>query len=62
MLAGRTSFVIAHRLSPILAADKIMVLEDGVVTALGKQKELLKDRGGLYARMFRQQFAIALKD
>ena len=57
-----TSFVIAHRLSTILAADKIMVLEAGVVTALGKHKELLKNRDGLYARMFRQQFAVALID
>ncbi|MCH7944468.1 MAG: hypothetical protein IIC73_00410 [Armatimonadetes bacterium] len=54
--------MIAHRPSTILAADKIMVLEDGAVTALGKHEELLKDRDGLYARMFRQQFAVALRD
>ena len=62
LLAGRTSFVIAHRLSTILAADKIMVLEDGVATALGRHEELLQDKDGLYARMFRQQFAVALRD
>ena len=61
LLSGRTSFVIAHRLSTILAADKIMVMEDGVVTALGKHEELLQDKDSLYARMFRQQFAVALR-
>lgn len=62
LLGGRTSFVIAHRLSTILQADKILVLEDGVITAIGKHEELLKLKGGLYERMFKQQFAIALSE
>ena len=60
LLGGRTSFVIAHRLSTILRADKILVLEDGVITTTGTHEELLKVKGGLYERMFKQQFAIAL--
>lgn len=62
LLRGRTSFVIAHRLSTILAADKIVVMEDGHVTSLGKHIELLQDPNGLYARMYRQQFAVALRE
>jgi ABC-type multidrug transport system fused ATPase/permease subunit len=60
LLSGRTSFVIAHRLSTIVRADRIVVMEDGRITAMGKHDELLKDEDGLYARMFRQQFAVAL--
>ncbi|MEX2243485.1 MAG: ABC transporter ATP-binding protein [Fimbriimonadaceae bacterium] len=60
LLSGRTSFVIAHRLSTVVRADRIVVLEDGKVTAMGKHAELLQDTDGLYARMFRQQFAVAL--
>lgn len=62
LLRGRTSFVIAHRLSTIVKADKILVLEDGVITRVGTHKELLEHDEGLYARMFRQQFAVALRD
>lgn len=60
LLSGRTSFVIAHRLSTVLKADRIVVLEDGVITKVGTHKELLEDEDGLYARMYRQQFAVAL--
>jgi len=60
LLSGRTSFVIAHRLSTVVRADRIVVLEDGKVTAMGRHAELLQDPDGLYARMFRQQFAVAL--
>jgi subfamily B ATP-binding cassette protein MsbA len=60
LLRGRTSFVIAHRLSTVVKADRIVVLEDGRITAIGRHAELLKDADGLYARMFRQQFAVAL--
>jgi subfamily B ATP-binding cassette protein MsbA len=60
LLRGRTSIVIAHRLSTVVKADRIIVLEDGEITAMGKHSELLKNADGLYARMFRQQFAVAL--
>jgi ABC-type multidrug transport system fused ATPase/permease subunit len=60
LLRGRTSIVIAHRLSTVVKADRIVVLEDGQITALGRHEELLQDSEGLYARMFRQQFAVAL--
>ena len=60
LLRGRTSFVIAHRLSTVVKADRIVVLEDGKITAVGRHQELLEKPDGLYARMFRQQFAVAL--
>lgn len=60
LLAGRTSFVIAHRLSTIVKADKIVVLERGVVTELGTHEELLVN-DGLYSRLYREQFRVALQ-
>ena len=41
-MVGRTSLVIAHRLSTVIAADKIMVIENGVITETGAHAELLK--------------------
>lgn len=60
LLSGRTSFVIAHRLSTIVKADKIVVLERGVVTEVGNHQELLHN-DGLYARLYREQFRVALQ-
>jgi subfamily B ATP-binding cassette protein MsbA len=60
LLRGRTSFVIAHRLSTIVKADKIVVLERGVVTELGTHQQLL-ERNGLYARLYQEQFRVALR-
>ncbi len=54
-LAGRTSLVIAHRLSTILNADKVLVLDAGVVVESGPHAELLA-RDGLYAELYRTQF------
>ena len=53
---GRTSLIVAHRLSTIRDADRIMVLEGGVIAEAGGHEELLS-RNGLYARLFVMQFA-----
>lgn len=53
LLAGRTSFVVAHRLSTIRKADQVLVLEDGRIIERGNHVELI-DRGGAYAGMVRQ--------
>ncbi|MGH9687680.1 MAG: ABC transporter ATP-binding protein [Candidatus Acidiferrales bacterium] len=55
-LRGRTSLVIAHRLSTILEADQILVVQDGKIVDRGTHAELL-ERGGLYADLYRRQFA-----
>lgn len=55
-LQGRTSLVIAHRLSTVRDADQILVLEDGRVLERGRHAELL-EAGGLYAELYRTQFA-----
>ena len=55
VIAGRTSFVIAHRLKTILKADKIIVLKDGQVIEQGNHKELLA-LDGFYAGLYKNQF------
>lgn len=55
-LQGRTSIVIAHRLSTVREADLILVIDDGVVAERGTHAELLA-RDGLYASLYRTQFA-----
>ncbi|MEJ2483077.1 MAG: ABC transporter ATP-binding protein, partial [Gemmatimonadota bacterium] len=55
LLRDRTVFVIAHRLSTVRGADRILVLEDGVVVGAGSHDELL-DRGGVYRRLHDLQF------
>ncbi|MEE9607700.1 MAG: ABC transporter ATP-binding protein [Myxococcota bacterium] len=56
LLGGRTVFVIAHRLSTIRRADRIVVLENGVVTQLGTHAELVRE-GGLYRELLDLQAA-----
>ena len=56
LLAGRTAFVIAHRLSTIRRADKIIVIEGGVISESGTHQDLLA-RGGTYARLYEIQFS-----
>ena len=61
LMAGRTSFVVAHRLSTIVSADMIIVLEKGVITETGRHSELL-ELDGLYARLYKEQFRVALAE
>ena len=52
---GRTTLVVAHRLSTVKNADQILVLTDGVITERGSHEELV-EAGGLYAELYRYQF------
>jgi len=55
-LAGRTSLVIAHRLSTVREADELLVIDDGRIVERGTHAQLLS-AGGLYAELYRTQFA-----
>jgi len=52
---GRTTIVIAHRLSTVTKADKIYVLENGQIAEQGTHESLSKKRGGLYAKLRKLQ-------
>ena len=54
-MEGRTSFVVAHRLSTIRNADKILVMRDGSIVETGTHEELLA-AGGFYAHLYHAQF------
>ena len=56
LMEGRTSFIVAHRLSTIREADKILVMRDGKIIETGKHEELLS-AGGFYAELYNSQFA-----
>ena len=58
LMKGRTSFIVAHRLSTIKNADQILVMKDGNIIERGTHNELL-DRGGFYAKLYESQFAKA---
>ena len=60
MMEGKTSFIVAHRLSTILEADKILVMKDGNIIEQGTHKELLAN-GGFYRELYYSQFASADK-
>ena len=57
MMQGRTSFIVAHRLSTIREADIILVMKDGNIIEQGNHEELLA-RGGFYANLYNSQFAV----
>ena len=56
-LKGRTSLVIAHRLSTVLTADQILVIDDGRIVERGRHADLLH-AAGLYAELYDRQFAV----
>ncbi|MBQ8856594.1 MAG: ABC transporter ATP-binding protein [Lachnospiraceae bacterium] len=56
MMEGRTSFIVAHRLSTIKEADRILVMKDGNVIEQGNHQELLA-QDGFYAKLYNSQFA-----
>ena len=55
LMQGRTSFVVAHRLSTIRSASLILVMRDGRIIEQGTHEELLS-RGGFYAKLYNSQF------
>ena len=57
MMQGRTSFIVAHRLSTIKEADIILVMKDGHITEQGTHDELLEQKG-FYANLYQSQFAV----
>ena len=57
MMEGRTSFIVAHRLSTIQEADVILVMRDGNIIEQGDHKSLL-GQGGFYANLYNSQFAV----
>ncbi len=58
MMQGRTSFIVAHRLSTIQEADVILVMKDGKIIEQGKHEELL-EKNGFYAKLYNSQFVQA---
>jgi ABC-type multidrug transport system fused ATPase/permease subunit len=55
LLKGRTSFVIAHRLSTVRSADQVLVISDGVISESGTHTELIA-KNGMYADLYQRQF------
>jgi ATP-binding cassette subfamily B protein len=57
MMQGRTSFVVAHRLSTIKESDVILVMKDGHIIEQGNHEELIKQQG-FYYNLYNSQFAV----
>jgi ABC-type multidrug transport system fused ATPase/permease subunit len=58
LMKGRTSFVVAHRLSTIKKADKILVIDQGQVVESGTHNELIMQQNGLYKNLSQLQFEL----
>ena len=58
MMEGRTSFIVAHRLSTIREADVILVMRDGHIVEQGRHDELMA-LDGFYAKLYKSQFALS---
>jgi len=56
LMKNRTTFVIAHRLSTIRNADRIIVIDNGEIVQEGKHTDLIKERNGLYRKLYDMQF------
>jgi ATP-binding cassette subfamily B protein len=59
LVAGRTTFAIAHRLSTLQAADRLVVLEKGKIVEEGKHEDLVNKEGGVYAKLHKTQMELA---
>ena len=57
LMQGRTSFIIAHRLSTVYRSDRILVMESGRIVEQGTHEELLSKDTGLYKRLYSLQFS-----
>ncbi|MFW6270788.1 MAG: ABC transporter ATP-binding protein [Bacillota bacterium] len=60
LMVGRTTFIIAHRLTTIMDVDKIIVMDDGKIEEIGSHKELLQ-KDSIYRDLFEEQFEDAMK-
>ena len=57
-MKGRTTFIIAHRLSTVRKADKIVVLDKGRVVEVGRHDELIQKPNGIYRKLYELQFGL----
>lgn len=59
LMKGRTTFIIAHRLSTVREADKIIVLEKGAIAEIGSHDDLIKKPGGIYRKLYELQVGLS---
>ena len=58
LMQNKTVFIIAHRLSTVRKADKILVIEKGQIVEMGKHEELLKKPDGAYKKLYEMQIGL----